>query len=85
MIKEIAQLGSTGHILHKATLPRQGDIYLILKNKHKEAVKIGRQTNMSQIKEYEKSPEKDLNEIEASNLLHIELRKVVIKMLNELS
>ena len=37
-------------------------IYLIHRNKHREAAKIGRQRNMSQMKEQEKSPEKELNE-----------------------
>ena len=43
-------------------------LYLILRNKHKEAAKKGRQRNMSQMKEQENSPEWEVNEIEASNL-----------------
>ena len=35
---------------------------------------MGRQRNMPQMKEEETSPGKDLNEIEASNLLDIELK-----------
>ena len=33
----------------------------------------------------EESPVKEINEIEASNLLDIEIKKMVIRMLNELS
>ena len=40
---------------------------------------------MAQMKEQMKTPEKDLNEIEISNLSDAELRTLVIKMLKELS
>ena len=44
-----------------------------------------RQRNIPRIKEQEKSPEKELNEREASNLPDVELKKIVIKILKELN
>ena len=44
-----------------------------------------RQKNWSQIKEGDKSPEKELNEIEASKLPDTEFKTMVIRMLKELS
>ena len=46
---------------------------------------MGRQRNMHQMKEQDKSPEKEINEVEASNLRDIEFKKIVIRMLKELS
>ena len=46
---------------------------------------MGRQRNMLQMKEQEKSLEKKLNEMEASNFPDTELKKVVIRVLKELS
>ena len=43
-----------------------------------------RQRNMSQIKEQNKTPEKELNRMETSNLPDAEFKTVVIRMLNEL-
>ena len=43
-------------------------LYLIYRNKHREAAKMRRQRNMAQMKEHIKTPEKDLNEMEISNL-----------------
>ena len=45
---------------------------------------MGRQRNWPQMKEQENSPEKELNEMEASNLSHIELKAMVIKVLNSI-
>ena len=59
--------------------------YLIHRNKHKEAAKIRRQRNMAQMKEQIKTPEKELNEMEVSNLLDAEFTTLVIRMLKELS
>ena len=42
-------------------------IYLIHRNKHREAV-TRRQRNMDQMKEQIKTPEKELNKMEISNL-----------------
>ena len=58
-------------------------LYLIHRNKHRKAAKMRRQRNMDQMKEENKTPEKELNKMETSNLL--ELKRLVIKMLNELS
>ena len=41
--------------------------YLILRNKHREAAKMRRQRNMALMKNI-KTPEKDLNEMEISNI-----------------
>ena len=43
-----------------------------------------RQRNMAQMKEQIKTPEKELNEIEISNLSHIEFKTLVIRILKEL-
>ena len=43
-----------------------------------------RQRNMSQMKEQSKTPEKELNKMEISNLLDAEFKALVIRMFNEL-
>ena len=57
---------------------------LLQRNKHKEITKMGRQETTLQ-KEKEEYPEKELNEIEVTNLLDIEFKVMVIRMLKELS
>ena len=42
------------------------------------------QRNMAQMQEQNKTPEKELNEMEASNLSDAEFKTLVIKMLQEL-
>ena len=44
-----------------------------------------RQRNMAQMKEQIKTPEKELNEIEISNLAEAQFKTLVISMLKELS
>ena len=44
-----------------------------------------RQKNVAQMKEQIKTPEKELNKMEISNLLDAEFKTVVIRMLKELS
>ena len=44
-----------------------------------------RQRNMAQMKEHNKTPEKELNKMETSNLLDSEFKTLVIRMLSELS
>ena len=44
-----------------------------------------RQGNMVQMKERIKNPEKDLSEMEISNLPDVEFKTLVIRMLKELS
>ena len=60
-------------------------LYLIHRNKHREAAKMRRQRNMAQMKEQNKTPEKELNKMETNNLSDAEFKTLVIKMLNELS
>ena len=44
-----------------------------------------RQRNMAQLKKQIKTPEKDLNKMEISNLSDAELKTLAIRMLKELS
>ena len=60
-------------------------LYLIHRNKHREAAKMRRQRDMAQVKEQIKTPEKELNKMEISNLSGAELKTLVIRMLKELS
>ena len=55
------------------------------RNKHREAAKMRRQRNMAQRKEQIKTPEKELNKMEISNLSDAEFKTLVIRMLKELS
>ena len=45
---------------------------------------MGRQRNMSQVKEENKAPEKELNKIEKNNPLDVEFKILVIRVLHEL-
>ena len=54
------------------------------RNKHREAVSVKRQRNMSQMKEQNQTPEKELNEMKTSNLPDAVFKTLVIMMLNEL-
>ena len=49
------------------------------RNKHREAAKMRRQRNMAQMKEWIKTPEKELNEMEISNLPDAELKNTSYK------
>ena len=60
-------------------------LYLIHGNKHREGAKTGRQRNMAQMKGQIKTPEKELNEMEISNLSDAEFKTLLIRMLKELS
>ena len=46
---------------------------------------MGRQRSMTQIKQQDKPPEKELNKMEASNQPGIEFKTIVIWMLKEIS
>ena len=46
---------------------------------------MNRQRNMAQMKEYIKTPEKELNKMEKSNLSDAEFKTLVIRMLKEFS
>ena len=59
-------------------------LYLIHRNKHREAAKMRRQRNMAQMKEQIKTPEKELNKMEISNLSDIEFETLFIRMLKKL-
>ena len=54
-------------------------LYLIHRNKHREAVKMRRQRNTAQMKEQIKTPEKELNEMEISNLSDAEFKTLFIR------
>ena len=60
-------------------------LYLIHRNKHREAAKMRRQRNMAQMKEQIKTPEKELNKMEISNPSDAEFKTLVLSMLEELS
>ena len=49
------------------------------RNKHREAAKVRRQRNMAQMKGQIKTPEKELNEMEISNLSDAEFKTLVIR------
>ena len=59
--------------------------YLIHRNKHRESAKMRRQRNMAQVKGQIKTPGKELNKMEISNLSDAEFKTLVIRMLKELS
>ena len=58
-------------------------LYLILRNKHKEAAKTRR--HITPVKEQIKTPEKELNEMKINNLSDAEFKILVIRMLKDLS
>ena len=47
---------------------------------HREAAKMMRQTNMAQIKEQIKTPEKEQNKMEISNITEAEFKTLVIRI-----
>ena len=53
-------------------------LYLIHRNKHREAAKTRRQKNMAQMKEQIKTPQKEVNEMEISNLSDAEFKTLGI-------
>ena len=53
------------------------------RNKNRKAAKLKRQRNMAQMKEQNKIPEKELNEMETANLSDAEFKALVIRMLEE--
>ena len=60
-------------------------LYLIHRNKHREAAKTRRQRNLAQMTEQTKTPEKELNKMEISNVSDAEFKTLVIRVLRELS
>ena len=86
---EVVPLDSIVHPLVYYIRPHYNDmeskqLYLIHRNKHREAAKTRRQRNMAQMKEQIKTPEKGLNKMEKSNLSDVE-SKTLIRILKELS
>ena len=61
----------------KAALP-------IHRNKHREAAKLSGQRSMAQMKEQNKTPEKDLHKMEITYLTDAEFKTMVIRMFKEL-
>ena len=59
-------------------------IYLIHRNKYKEASKMERQRNRPQRKEPENFPEEKLDKMEASNLSDRKFRVMIIRILNNI-
>ena len=59
-------------------------LYPIHRKKLREAAKTRRQGNMTQMKEQIKTPEKELNKMEISNLSETHFKTLVIRMLKEL-
>ena len=53
------------------------------RHKHREAAKLRRQRNMAQMKEHNKTPEKELNQTEVANLSDAEFKILVIRMLKK--
>ena len=60
-------------------------LYLIYRNKHRQAANTRRQRNMAQRKEQTKTPDKELNEMEVSSLSDAEFKALFISLLKELS
>ena len=60
-------------------------LYLIHRNKHREAAKMRRQRHRAQMKEQNKTPEKELNKMEISNLSDAEFKTLFIRILKILS
>ena len=80
-------LDRIGHLLYQVTVPCLGDITALpntYRNKHREAAKMWRQRNMAQMKEENKTPEKELNKMEISNLSDAEFKTLFIRMHKEL-
>ena len=78
-------LSSIGYLLHKTVSLRLENIstYLICRNKHRDLDRMKRQINIFQMKELDKTPEKQLNEVEISILTNIDFKVMIIEMLNK--
>ena len=81
----IGPFGTPSTLGHSAKTQESKQFYLIHRNKHREAAKTRRQRNMAQKKEEIKTPEKELNKMEISNLSDAEFKTLVIRILNKLS
>ena len=74
------------HTMYQVHQDRESkQLYLIHRNKHREAAKLRRQRNMAQMKEKNKIPEEELNETEIANRNRdTEFNTLAIRMLREL-
>ena len=70
-----------GHI----TKRESKQLYLIRRNKHREAATIWIQRKMAQMKEQNKTLGKELNKMEISNLSDAEFKTLFIRILKEIS
>ena len=70
--------------LGHTTKTESKQLYPIHRNKHREAAKTRGQRNTAQTKELIKTPEKEVNELETSNLSDAEFKTLVVRMLREL-
>ena len=86
-IKETTPLNLTEFLTYKFALQRQLTKQNIRKhrNKQKESPKMGRQKKNTQSKGMEDSPLQEINEMEKNKLLDIEFKRMVIRMLKELT
>ena len=55
-------------------LRQSNQLYLIHRNKHRVAAKLRRQRNTAQMKEQNKTPEKELSDMEIANLSDAEFK-----------
>ena len=55
--------------------------YLIYRNKNSEAAKMKIQRNMAHMKEQNKTPERELNKMDISDLSDAQFKALVIRML----
>ena len=69
---------------HTTKYTESKQIYLIHRNRQREAAKMKRQRNMAQMKEQIKTPEKEQNKMEISNLSDAKFKTLVIRILKEL-
>ena len=76
---------TTPTTLGHTTKTESKHLYIIHRSKHREAAKTRRQKYMDQMKGQIKTPEKELNEIEISDLSDAEVKTLVIKIIKELS
>ena len=58
---------------------------LYLVHRHKEAAKIRRQRNMTQMQEKNRTPEKELRDVEIADLSDAEFKTLVVRMLKDLA
>ena len=71
--------------LGHTTKTESKQLYLIHRNKHREAAKMRRQRNVAQMKKQVQFSEKGLYKKEISNLSYAKFKTLVIRMLKKLS